>query len=159
TSLWILISFERLRQLLNDLNQLASLPLIFGDDVRQTDQRHPVPTKGTPPMKSRSVRSRIRPRLRAAFIVRMPQVSRRGIVEMLVIDQHLLHHFFVGVFAFAKHLAVARKKRQRHKDAIGPQLPGTARNVRMPEAAVIRARIAVEYFANVLRRELVLFLL
>src|SRR6185295_12302935 len=78
---------------------------------------------------------------------------------VLEVNQHLLHNFLVAVLAFAEHLAVARQKRERHKDAVGPQLPRTARNVGVPEAAVFRTRISVEDFANVLSSKPVFLLL
>src|SRR5262249_19629760 len=72
TCLWILISLERLCQLLNDLNQIRSLWLIFRNDVEQHDECHRIPTKSAAPMKTRLVRGRVCPGLRATFIVRMP---------------------------------------------------------------------------------------
>src|SRR5215468_10471909 len=81
--LCILISLERLCQLLDYLDQIRSLRLIFRNDVEQYDERHRVPTKCTAPMKSGLVRGRVCPRLSATFIVRMPKQSSGRIIQML----------------------------------------------------------------------------
>src|SRR5262245_20738701 len=129
TCLWILVSFKSLCQLLNNFDQVRSLGLIFGQYLEQQDQRHCIPTEGAPPVKGGLMRRGIGPRLSAALIVCMPQETGRWVVEVLVVDQHLLHYLVICVFAVAKHLTVARKKRQRHKYAVGPQLPGPAGDV------------------------------
>src|SRR5438093_13013999 len=102
---------------------------------------------------------RIGPRLRAAFVVGVPKQPRGRIVEVLVIDQHLLCRLVVCVLAVPKHLAIAREEWQRHEYTVGPKLPLATLRVRMPKPAVLRARIRVEDFANTLSRELVLLLL
>src|SRR2546427_7279203 len=102
---------------------------------------------------------RIGPRLRAAFVVGVPKHPRGRIVEVLVINQHLLCRLVVCVPAVPKHLAIAREEWQRHKNTVGPELPLATLRVRMPEPAVLRARVSVEDFANTFRRELVFLLL
>src|SRR3989442_8800 len=102
---------------------------------------------------------RIGPRLRAAFVVGVPKQPSGWIVEVLVINQHLLCRLVVCVPAVPKHLAIAREEWQRHKNAVGPELPLATLRVRMPERAVLRARVSVEDFANTFRRELVFLLL
>src|SRR2546422_7077641 len=100
---------------------------------------------------------RISPRLLPAFIIGMPKQTCCWIVQMLVIDEHLLCRFGVCVSAVAEHLTVANQEGKRHEHAVGPKLPGPAGDVRMPEAAVICARISVEDFANALCGQLVFF--
>src|ERR1043166_444884 len=89
----------------------------------------------------------------------MPQQTGRRVVEVLVVNQHLLHYLIIGVLAVTKHLTVPREKRQRHKYAVGPQLPCPARNVRVPEATVLCPRVRIENSTDVFRGKLVFFLL
>lgn len=78
---------------------------------------------------------------------------------MLVVDQNLPGRFVVRVGAVTKHLSVANQERQRHEHTVGPKLPLTAGRIRMPEPAIFRPWISIKDRANILRGELVLFLL
>src|SRR6266568_6870936 len=102
------------------------------------------------------MRDLISPWLHSAFIVRMPQQTRRWIVEMAIVDQHLFGHFIVCLLPVTKYLSVANQKWERHKHAVRPQLPRPFLVV--PECAVFRPRPCIECFTNVVGRELVLLL-
>ena len=101
----------------------------------------------------------IGPWLGSALIIGMPQQTRCGVVQVLVINQQLVCHFIVRRCAISKHLPIAREKRKRHENTVGPQLPLPALCVGMPKAAVFGSGIGIENFSNVVRGKFVFLLL
>src|SRR6266513_3302372 len=97
--------------------------MVLLKNVENLDQRHAIPTDCAAPMKGGSVCRGIGPWLCATFVISVPEQPRCRIVQVLVVNQQLLSHFIICIRAVAKHLSVAREKRERHENSVGPQLP------------------------------------
>ena len=94
----VLIFFVSRGELLHDPDKRVSLWTVLWQNLQQLDQSHSEPANCAAPMISRLVRRGIGPGLRAALIVCMPEQAGRGIVQVLVINQHLFGRFIVGVY-------------------------------------------------------------
>src|SRR6266513_4538866 len=105
--------------------------MVLLKNVENLDQRHAIPTDCATSMKGGSVRRGIGPRLCDTFVISVPEQPRCRIIQVLVVNQQLPSHFIICICAIAKHLSVAREKRERHENSISPQLPLPVRVGRM----------------------------
>src|SRR5258708_19722747 len=97
------------------------------------------------------MRGRISPRLLTTFVVGMPQQTCCWIVQVLVVDKHLLGRFGVCVSAVAEHPTVANHKGKRHEHPINPKLPVAPDLHPLPETTAPRPRIVTDHSPNVFR--------
>src|SRR5260370_40979815 len=107
--------------------------MILRNDLKQLDKGNLIPAKGAARVEARVMRGRISPRLLTTFVVGMPQQTCCWIVQVLVVDKHLLGRFGVCVSAVAEHPTVANQKGKRHQHPISPTLPVAADRLSVPE--------------------------
>src|SRR5213593_3092838 len=129
--------------------------MILRQQIENLNQCHSVPTNRPAPVVSGLMGHGIGPWLGSALIIGMPQQTRYGIVQVLVINEELVCHFIVRRCAISKHLPIAREKRKRHEYTVGPQLPLPALCVGVPKAAVFGAGISIADSSNVARGKFV----